>query len=157
MRKRSWNREVRVDPLTLAIVAVASGSLLPAHWETLTVSCKRDGTDSVARALAERGGASEHWWRCNLLLSRDLPLDRALALVGELLNLDARGDGLAFDADRHALEVSTVVRYLQAHLTRLRTGAITQSDYQAAVIVVRAARVAQQRAQTELGSCWRQC
>jgi hypothetical protein len=139
------------------VEAVASGSLLPDHWETLTDFCKRDGTDSVARALAQRGGASEHWWRCNLLLSRDLPLDRALALVGELLNLDARGEGLAFDADRHALEVSMVVRYLQVHLTRLRTGAVTQPDYQAAVIVVRAARVAQQRAQAERGSCWRQC
>src|SRR3954470_24919733 len=143
MRKPNWTRELRVDPLTLAVDAVASGSLLPAHWETLADFCNRDGTDSVARALALHGGASERWWRCNLLLGRIVALDRALALVSEMLTLDARGEGLAFDADRHALEVSVVVRYLQAHLTRLRTGAVTQRDYQAAVIVVRATRVAQ--------------
>jgi hypothetical protein len=148
MRKRSWIRELQVDALTLAVDAVASGSPLPDHWDTLAYFCKRDGTDSVARALAQHSGASARWWRCNLLLSRDLPLDRAFEILREMLDLDARGEGLGFDPDRHALEVSAVVRDLQAHLTRLRTGSATQRDYLAAVIVVRAARVAQRRRQT---------
>jgi hypothetical protein len=145
MRKRSWIRELHVDALSIAVKAVASGSLLPDHWDTLADFCKRDGTDSVARALAQQGGASARWWRCNLLLDRELPLDRAFEILREMLDLEARGEGLGFDPDRHGLEVSVVVRELQAHLTRLRLGSATQCDYVAAVIVVRAARVAQRR------------
>jgi hypothetical protein len=145
MRNRSWIRELRVDAFSIAVEAVASGSMLPSHWDTLADFCQRDGTDSVARALAQQGGASERWWRCNLQLSRELPLDRAFEILREMLDLDARGEGLGFDPDRHALEVSVVVRELQAHLTRLRLGSATQCDYLTAVIVVRAARVAQRR------------
>jgi hypothetical protein len=41
-----------LDAMALAVEAVASGSLLPGHWDTLSEFCNRDGTDSVARALA---------------------------------------------------------------------------------------------------------
>jgi hypothetical protein len=91
-----------------------------------TRALERDKIDSPAHdALFALSSCDSARWICS----------RSLVNFGMLL------------ADRHALEVSVVARDLQAHLTRLRMGSATHRDYLAAVIVVRAARVAQRRRQ----------
>lgn len=148
MRERLSVREMRADALAIAIEAVACGSALEGHWEMLAAYCDRDGVDSVARQLAGHhgaAGASERWWRCNLLLNGELSVEDALDVIRELFELEAGGEGPAIDADCHALEVSTIVRFLQSHLERVRIGIAASPEHQAANMIVRAARVALRR------------
>ena len=128
----------------MAIAAIVEGSPIDAYWDTLAAFCDRDGVDKVAHELARRGGAggpSARWWRCNLLLSTELAPEAAVAVAGELAAVEAAGEGQIFDLDRHALEVSSAIRYLQAHLERLRTGVATRAEEAAAAMIARAVRV----------------
>ena len=145
MQRGTATPRLQVDQLEIAIDAIVEGSTIDAYWDTLAAFCERDGVDDVAQALARRGGAdgpSARWWRCNVLLATDLRPDAALAVAAELAALETAGDGRVFDVDRHALEVSAAIRYLQTHLDRLRTGIATRADQAAAGMVVRATPVA---------------
>jgi hypothetical protein len=138
-------RAPKVDLLAMAVDAIVEGGSVDAYWETLAAFCERDGVDAVAHALARRGGPSgpsKRWWRCNLLLSTELPPEAAVEVARELVAVEAAGEGQVFDVDRHALEVSTAIRYLQSHLERLKQGSATAEESAAAATIVRAARVA---------------
>lgn len=135
--------------LSTAVDAIVEGSTVDAYWEALALYCERDGVDAVAGALARRsgpGGPSERWWRCNLLLGSELPPDVASEVTEELAGLEAAGQGIVFDVDQHALEVSAAIRYLEAHLARLRTGVATEVEHAAASSIAQAVRVVGARA-----------
>lgn len=98
--------------------------------------------------LTQRGdatGPTREWWRCTLLLSTELSVEIAAQVTRELIMIEADGGGPAFNVERHALQVSATLRWLQAHLKRLYDGEATQAERVAAEDVVQVARVARAR------------
>lgn len=134
-----------MDPLAVAAEAVVAGRGLEADWDTLAAISARDGVDAVAArlaALAHPEGPGFRWWRCSLLLSMELPAPEALALANELIEIEGLGEGPPFDPDRHALEVSAAVRFLQDHLQRVLAGLTDAHERRCVAAVVRAAQLA---------------
>jgi hypothetical protein len=132
------------DLLALAIEAAVTEVARAGDWAVLGAWGEREGVETVARALAQRAGPrgpTEQWWVCNVLLGMERPACEALRICCELVELEAHGDGPAFDLDRHALEVSTAVRYLERHLQRLRAGVATREESGVARLAACAVRV----------------
>jgi hypothetical protein len=136
------------DRFVVAAEAVVCGSVHESHWDTLLAFAERDGIDEVAQALARHEdfkGRSREWWRCLLLLAAEVSEEQALRLTRELIMIEEAGGGPSFDVDRHALEVSGAVRYLQTHLQRVGEGVASEKEQRAVGALVQAVRVARVR------------
>jgi hypothetical protein len=136
------------DQLSVAAEAVALGSSHAAHWETLAAFVARDGIDRIAETLAQRRGAkppTREWWRYTLLLSASPSPEEMLRATRALIDIEDAGGGPAFDLERHALQVSDALRYLQEHLARVHAGDASSGEHSAASMVINAVRVARAR------------
>ena len=141
--RRTVNRALDVH--ALAAEAVVAGCARAPHWEALLALSGRRGFDAAAQdlvALLGPGGPSARWWRCQLQLCASASLEDTTRLFTELAALELSGAGPHYDLDRHALEVSSVVRFLQTYLERLRRDEASGLERCAALMLVHCSRVA---------------
>ncbi len=145
-----------LEELSVAAEAVLLGCAHEGHWETLAAFVQRQGIDCVLQTLTRerRAAPSREWWRQMLLLSvatcgsrsadqhGSQGADQAVRLMRNLIAIERSGGGPAFDVERHALLVSSAVRYLQSHLARVYAGDARAAEIAAVGEVVDAARVA---------------
>lgn len=123
--------------------AVLNGQAAPSDWLALVELSADIGIENVVTALMQHAGLASpalQWWPCNILLASDLSRTEEDQFCQMLSTLEEHGAGPRFDLDRHALEVSAAVRFLQDHLQRLCAGQTPPTERASVMQIVRLLR-----------------
>lgn len=146
--RRARRPVVFLDQIAVAAEAVACGSAHDGHWATLAAFAEHEGLDRVAEMLVELQGSprpTRLWWRHTLVLCGSCSSEQAVQATEALIAVEANGGGPSFEVDRHALRVSSALRFLQDHLARVLTGDASNEECAAACQAIDTVRLARAR------------